>query len=134
LVIGQIVLVEVGKKKIIGIVLRKTTKPSYPTKSILSIVEPIHLPAMNLLELAVWLSRYYLTPLALVLRLIIPRGNTKKTSGIQSLKQHKISKRNRTNIVFNKEQVVVLETIAKNDSGTFLITGCYRVRQDRNVY
>jgi len=119
--IGQIALVEVGKKRIIGIVLRKTIKPSYPTKSIISIVENNHLPH-ELIELAVWLSSYYLTPLALVLRLIIPRG-IQKNRREYAVKQHKIFKRNRTNIVFNKEQLSVLKALLKSDSGTFLLQG-----------
>jgi primosomal protein N' (replication factor Y) len=121
LVIGQIVLIEVGKKQVIGVVLHKTNKPTYPTKPIVSIIEPTPLPH-ELIELASWLSRYYLTPLALVLRLIIPKGIQKKRR-INTEKQQKIVKRNRTNIVFNKEQMGVLDMLSKTSSGTFLLQG-----------
>src|ERR1035437_1116260 len=97
--IGQIVLVEVGKKQIVGIVLHKTNKPLYPTKSIISVIEPTPLPH-ELIQLTLWLSKYYLTPLALVLRLIIPKGIQKKRR-ISTREEQKIVKRNRTNIVFN---------------------------------
>ncbi|MCX6728826.1 MAG: primosomal protein N' [Candidatus Saccharibacteria bacterium] len=119
--IGQIVLIEVGKKQIIGIVLHETNKPDYPTKSILSIIEPNPLPH-ELLELSVWLSKYYLTPLALVLRLIIPKGIQKKRRS-SSKEQQKIVKRNRTNIVFNAEQSKVLDVLSKSEPGTFLLQG-----------
>jgi primosomal protein N' (replication factor Y) len=119
--IGQIVLVEVGRKQIIGVVLHKSNKPSYPTKSILSVIEPTPLPN-ELIELSVWLSRYYITPLALVLRLIIPTGIQKKRH-LTTEKQQKIVKRNRTNIVFNEEQVIALDILSKTNSGTFLLQG-----------
>lgn len=119
--IGQIVLIEVGKKQIVGIILHKTNKPSYPTKSILTVIEPAPLPR-ELIELSLWLSKYYLTPLALVLRLIIPKGIQKKRRPTPK-EQQKIVKRIRTNIVFNKEQAVVLSVLSKSGPGTFLLQG-----------
>jgi len=118
--IGQIVLVEVGKKQIIGVVLRQTSKPSYPTKPIISIVEQTPLPH-QLIDLALWLSKYYVTPLATVLQTILPRGLQKKRH--PQSKQPEITKRNRTNIVFNKDQRTVLSTLTKYDEGTFLLQG-----------
>lgn len=118
--IGQIVLIEVGKKQIIGVILRKVSKPSYPTKSILSIIEQTPLPH-QLVDLALWLSKYYVTPLATVLQTILPRGLQKKRR--PQPVQPAIAKRKRTNIVFNKEQVAALSTLAKYETGTFLLQG-----------
>jgi primosomal protein N' (replication factor Y) len=118
--IGQIVLIEVGKKQMIGIILRQTSKPSYATKPITSIVEQTPLPH-QLIDLALWLSKYYATPLATVLQTILPRGLQKKRRPQPA--QPTITKRNRTNIVFNKEQVAALSTLAKYDTGTFLLQG-----------
>ncbi len=119
--IGQIVLIEVGKKQIVGVILHNTKKPTYPTKSILTIIEPIPLPH-ELLELSMWLSKYYLTPLALVIRLMIPKDIRKKRRSTPK-EQPKIVKRNRTNILFNKEQSGVLKTLSKSGPGTFLLQG-----------
>jgi len=118
--IGQIVTVEIGKKLLNGIIIKETTKPSYLTKKIDSIIEPEPLPH-QLIELALWISKYYTTPLATVLQTILPRGIDKKrrTKTIQM----DIVKRNRTNIVLNKQQKEVLEIISKNNSGTFLLQG-----------
>lgn len=118
--IGQIVSIEIGKKQMIGVVLHKTTKPIYPTKSITSILESNPLPT-ELINLAIWLSKYYLTPLALVIRLIIPKGIQKKRR--DSYHQYEIIKRKRTNIVFNKEQSSSLKTIADSTPGSFLLQG-----------
>lgn len=118
--IGQIVLIEVGKKQMIGVVLCRTTKPLYPTKSILSIIESRPLPT-QLIELASWLSKYYITPLATVLQTILPRGLQK--SRRQKLKPTTIIHRDRTNIVFNEEQLNTLKIIEQYNSGTFLLQG-----------
>ena len=118
--IGHIVLVEVGKKQIIGVILRKTNKPSYVTKPIISIIEPTPLPK-QLVELSSWLSKYYASPLAAVLQTILPRGIQKKRR--PSPPQPEIVKRNRTNIVFSKEQATALKEIANTESGTFLLQG-----------
>ena len=118
--IGQIVLVEVGKKQMIGVVLRQTSKPSYPTKPVISVVEQTPLPH-QLIDLALWMSKYYVTPFATVLQTILPRGLRKKRR-FQAEKL-KITKRNRTNIVFNKEQHAALRMLAKYETGTFLLQG-----------
>lgn len=120
LVIGTIVLVEVGKKHIVGVVIRSTTKPSYTTKAITSIIEPTPLPE-QLVGLASWLSSYYVTPLALVLQTILPRGlQTARRARSQT---PAVTSRDRTTIVFNKEQSHAIETVDSSDPGTFLLQG-----------
>lgn len=118
--IGQIVIVEVGKKQMIGVILSETKKPTYQTKEIISTIEEIPVPK-QLIELSLWLSEYYLTPLASVLQTILPSGVNKKRR--PSLKTPNISKRNRTNILFNDEQVAVINTLDEYESGTFLFQG-----------
>jgi len=118
--IGQIVLVEVGKKQIIGVVLRKAAKPVYPTKQILSVIEQNPLPH-QLIDLALWISKYYMTPLATVLQTILPTG-IQKTRRIKDNAQE-ITKRDRTNIVFNSEQQEAINTFNLSKTGTFLLQG-----------
>jgi len=118
--VGQIVLIEVGKKQVVGVVVRSTTEPTYKTKNIVSIVEDTPLPH-QLVSLALWLSKYYVTPLATVLQTILPRGLQKKRRPLT--KQSKITKRDRTNIVFNQEQIDAINEINKHESGTFLLHG-----------
>jgi len=120
LLIGQIVLIEVGKKQIIGIVLCKTAKPIYPTKPIIKIIVETALP-IQLVDLSKWLSKYYMTPLATVLQTILPRGLQKNRR--QILKCPLANLRERTNIVFNNEQLTSLKTLSSFDYGTFLLQG-----------
>lgn len=117
---GQIIVVEVGKKQMIGVVMRSVSKPTYATKPINSIIEIVALPE-QLLKLAQWLSDYYVTPLALVLQTILPSG-LQKTRRKQS-KKINLFHRNRTNIVFNKEQANAVKTIFASEPGTLLLQG-----------
>lgn len=118
--IGQIVLIEVGKNKIVGVIFKETKKPIYNTKQIISIIYQKPIP-IQLLKTTKWISEYYVSPLALVLQTILPRG-IQKNRKIQK-KVELIVKRNRTNILFNKEQSEVLKTLDNSDYGTYLLQG-----------
>ncbi len=118
--IGTIVTIEVSKKILVGIIIGKSKKPIYITKNIISIVGNKPLPE-QLVKLAIWMSIYYLTPLATVFQTILPRGIEKdrRTQDIS----HKPSKRNRTNFLFNKQQQQVINKLHTSGTGTFLIQG-----------
>jgi len=118
--IGQIVLIEVGKKQVIGIIASQTKKPIYATKPITKIIEETPVPK-QLIDLSIWLSKYYTTPLATVLQTILPRGIQKKRNSKDD--KLKITKRDRINIVFNVDQKQVINTLGKAQPGTFLLQG-----------
>ncbi len=118
--IGQIVIIEVGKKQMVGTVMRTVAKPKYVTKPITSVVEDTPLPE-PLLKLATWLASYYVTPLALVLQMILPRGIQK--SRRSQTANNALPIRERTNIVFNDEQQKAIDTIIDSEPGTFLLQG-----------
>lgn len=120
LLIGQIVLIEVGKRNMVGVVIKKVNQPNYDTKPIISLLEESPIPS-QLIELALWISNYYVTPLALVIQTILPNG-IQKTRRIKST-TIKIAKRKRTNILFNDEQLSALSTLDKYCDGTFLLQG-----------
>lgn len=113
-------MIEVGKKQLLGVVMRACPQPTYATKQIVSLVEPTPLPA-PLIKLATWLAQYYVTPLATVLQTVLPSGINKtrrapKTTSVQAL-------RLRTTIVFNKQQQQAIDTIKNDPTGTFLLQG-----------
>lgn len=117
---GHIVSIEVGSKTLIGVVIAETTEPTYATKPILGLVEEIPLPR-PLVELALWLADYYVTPLATVLQTVLPRGLDKKRRARGPQTQPVL--RDRTKIVFNKEQVAALRQIDQTSEGTILLQG-----------
>lgn len=118
--VGQLVVIEVGKKKMIGVVLKQVIKPSYDTKEILSIVEQTSLPE-PLLHLALWLSNYYATHLATVWQTILPRGLQKIRRPRPSTKSPSV--RARTNFVFTSEQLVAIKAIESMSQGSALLHG-----------
>jgi primosomal protein N' (replication factor Y) len=117
--IGSIVAIEVGKKQLIGIITSEVKKPSYVTKPITSRIVSTPLPR-ELIDLARWLADYYVTPLALVLQSLLPRGLQKTRRERAILPRHS---RERTTIVFNKEQSYAIEAVTKGTPGTFLLQG-----------
>lgn len=118
--VGQIVEIEVGKKVLVGVVIKRVAEPTYVTKEITRIIESLPLPS-SLVETAVWMSAYYAAPLATVLQTILPRGITKKRRINKS--SHKIHKRDRTKIVFNKDQQRAVDTVLQMSPGTALLHG-----------
>ncbi len=118
--IGQIVIIEVGKKQLIGVVIREANQPDYKTKEILSVVIDHPLPK-PLIGLAEWLAGYYATPLALVLQTLLPRGLTKTRRPLQNSKV--ATERIRTNILFNTEQKQAIQSVIESPPATFLLQG-----------
>lgn len=117
---GQIVVIEVGKKKLVGVIIEEVKRPSYPTKRILETVEDQPIPK-QLVDLALWMSAYYKSPLANVLQVILPTGIQKKRRKIE--KPSPSAKRIRTKNVFSPEQISALKSLSKYESGTFLLQG-----------
>ncbi len=118
--IGQIVNIEVGKKTMIGVVLGKVDKPSYETKQISKLILEKTLPK-QLIELSLWISKYYSTPLALVIQSILPRGVDKNRRELTN--KPKITRRNRTSILFTDEQSAAIKELSGKKDGTFLLQG-----------
>jgi len=118
--IGQLVIIEVGKKQLVGVIFSEVTKPSYATKEITSIIEEQPLP-LPLLELAKWLGDYYTSHLATVLQTLLPRGLQKTRRARQTIEKESL--RDRTNIVFTLEQTEAITTIDDMSPGTALLHG-----------
>lgn len=70
---GQLVLIPLGPRTILGIVTKRVTKVDFPTKPISRILPLPPLPP-HLLKSIFWLSQYYLSPLPSVASLILPAG------------------------------------------------------------
>jgi primosomal protein N' (replication factor Y) len=118
--IGTLVIVEVGKKSLVGVVLRPVAKPHYETKEITAVIENQPLPT-QLVTLAQWLSTYYATHLASVLQTILPRG-LQKARRERPVVPHE-SYRERTNIVFTDDQKTAITTVEDMSPGTALLHG-----------
>lgn len=120
LLTGQLVIVEVGKKSIVGVVLNEVKKPAYDTKPIKELVEEQPLP-IPLVNLSLWLSTYYATHLATVLQSIVPRGIQKIRRARELATSLPI--RSRTNNVFTDEQSKAINVIEGMSPGSALLHG-----------
>lgn len=118
--VGQLVVIEVGKKHLVGVVISEVKKPAYNTKDIVSVIEEAPLP-QPLLKLSEWLSSYYATHFATVLQTILPRGLQKTRRARSSTQQETL--RDRTKIVFTPDQEQAIQTIASMSPGTALLHG-----------
>lgn len=121
LLVGQVVTIPVGKQTLNGVVMSAAKKPAYETKAISDITESIPLPK-SLLDLAMWMAGYYRTPLATVLLTVLPRGLTTKRRALKA-KADRENLRDRTKIVFNKDQAAAIEKIISTPVGTVLLQG-----------
>lgn len=76
---GQAVFVPFGAKLLQGIVLKLTEQPAVEeTKEIAGVIEPLPLLSTAQIELAYWLSDYYLSPIFDVVSLMLPPGFGRK--------------------------------------------------------
>jgi primosomal protein N' (replication factor Y) len=75
--IGTLVLIEIGKRPLPGLILKTVKKPPFPTKPVSKILYATSLPP-HLIKALLWLSEYYLTPLPLVLATALPTGIEKE--------------------------------------------------------
>ena len=120
LTIGTLVVIEVGKKALIGVIVRPVTKPKYDTKLISAVIEERPLPE-QMIHLAQWLSSYYSTHFATVLQTILPRG-LQKARRQRKVQSHETF-RDRTNIVFTDEQKNAINTVESMSPGTAILHG-----------
>jgi primosomal protein N' (replication factor Y) len=120
LAIGQLVVIEVGKKSLIGIVVRQVGRPSYDTKSVAELIPEPPLPE-PLLQLALWMSSYYATHLATVLQTILPRGLQKARRASQQSPREQL--RDRTKNVLNDDQRSAITSIMEMSPGSALLHG-----------
>ncbi len=120
LAIGALVEIEVGKTSLTGVIMHQVARPDYQTKSISRTIEDAPLP-IHLVNIATWMSQYYMTPLATVLQTMLPRGLLKnRRDSTRSSSRHS---RERTNFVFTNDQANALEKINDMSHGTALLHG-----------
>ncbi len=118
--VGSIVQVGVGKKTLLGVVVKSVSKPTFTTKPIEQHIVEDPLPA-PLVSLANWMSAYYATHLAIVFQTLLPAGLAKKRRDSKRVQMN--ATRNRTTIVLNKEQRSAIQTITEHSTGTLLLHG-----------
>lgn len=117
---GQLVEIEVGTRTVTGLVMSIVSKPNYDTKEIVTSLDCPPLPA-HIVRLAVWMGKYYHTPLATVLQTVLPTGLTKKRR--ESKQDNTSHKRERTNFVYTLQQQSAIDIFDSMPSGSAILHG-----------
>lgn len=117
--IGGVVTVPMGRQKVLGIVFREVSKPSFATKSITKVVSTTAIPE-QLLKLHAWIMEYYPGPSGLITQLFLPSSlgtaaRAKKESAAPSSALTRLPK-------LTSEQSAAVSTILKRP-GSFLLHG-----------
>lgn len=117
---GQVILVEVGKRKVPAVVVKKVPKPGFSTKTIEAILEdtPIPTPLLNLHE---WLAAYYAAHPVLVWRTMLPSGLAKKRR--VPVPKPPTHTRQQEAFSLNEEQQAAVNKIMTKPSATHLLHG-----------
>lgn len=81
---GQIVLVPLRQKQVLGVVLRATSRPAFAAKPVTAIPDlPLLAPA--LLSLLVWMKTYYPAPLGITTQLFLPKALPKRPEPVATM-------------------------------------------------
>ena len=122
---GQIVMVPLGRGKVVGVVDKKVAQPDFATKKILKVLYSTPLPA-HLLAAAKFVAKYYQVPLASTLGLILPNGVEKKRRKTEQMFGNTVKTEHTTDspqIPLNQAQKKALEAIYKAPGATKLLHG-----------
>jgi len=109
--IGQLVLVPFGPRRLQGIVVGLTERaPVLETRDVEEIVDPEPVLSPVQIELARWMSNYYLAPLIQCLRLMLPPGLEQRSVLTVELSE---SANQRIRDTLTREQRVVIEFLRR---------------------
>ena len=80
---GSIVMVELQKETVMGLVTGPATQPRFKTKSIITVFALPPVPA-HLIKLVLWLQQYYPAPLGVLTQQLLPAGLSDKQLAAQT--------------------------------------------------
>lgn len=121
---GQIVEIEIGNKRSVGVVLNFVNKPDFEVKPISRILFDQPLPLATV-KLNTWISEFYSTHPGTVWQTILPEGlNKNHRKNVVNKSTTKFnSVATRTNFVLNTTQVNAIQSIISTGPGTTLLHG-----------
>lgn len=109
--IGQIVVVALQSKKVMGVVTQEVKKPAFKTKPMHNVLEVGLIPS-ELIELVTWLRDYYPAPLGQLLTLFLPSSLGQKSRKLQIPKE--IAKQTKLPPLTNEQTKVVTDIIGSS--------------------
>lgn len=117
---SDLVIIPVGRVSLTGIIIKHTQKPTHKTRAVASVLDIPPLPS-PLLKTALWMARYYATPLATTTADNLTTRSHKKRRMVAH--SHQTISRDRTHYLLNKDQQAAVDTLTQRTRGTVLLHG-----------
>lgn len=120
--IGSFVTVPFGRRSSLGVVMAAVSKPAFKTKPITDLHDNLPVLAQSALDMAVWMSNYYVASALAVWQTILPAGLTKKARATKPITPSKL-KAPTSEHPLTTEQTKVLQQLRATQTGSFLLQG-----------
>ena len=112
---GSIVVVELQRQQVLGVVSGTTTEPRFKTKPITEILSLPPIPG-HLLKLANWLKSYYPAPVGIITQQLLPAKLTAKRLTSSSSKLEFTKPQMKSLPPLTNEQQAALKTMSERES------------------
>lgn len=120
--VGSFVTAPFGRRSSLGIVMSQVKKPDFKTKPVSEIHDNLPILPQHTLDLAIWISGYYLASALAVWQTMLPAGLTKKARASKPPRTSKL-KAPTSQHELTKEQAQVLKELRARGDGGFLLEG-----------
>lgn len=118
---GAFVRVPIGRKQANGVVVEKVSKPIFATKEVVAVLHPGEVWPEQLLQLAQWLSDYYVAHLGLVLQGMLPPNMHKQRRASES--SAPTAQRAKKQLTLTDGQQAAIAQITTSANTAFLLHG-----------
>jgi len=119
---GTFVTIPFGHRSSLGIVVNEIKKPDFKTKTIAEIHSELPILNSTTLDLAIWMSEYYLASAKAVWQTLLPAGLTKKARASKSRSTSTLKAPTSVHKLTD-EQSMALNKLRKTHNGKYLLEG-----------
>jgi len=120
--IGSFATVPFGRRSSLGIVMQSVNKPDFKTRPITEVHDTLPVLSQLTLDMAMWMSSYYLASALAVWQTMLPAGLTKKARASKPPKANTL-KAPTSEHELTKEQASALIKLRAQTDGGFLLQG-----------
>lgn len=120
--VGGFVTVPFGRRSSLGIVMGPIKKPDFKTKPVTEVHDNLPILEQHLLDMAVWLSNFYIASALAVWQTLLPTGLTKKARASKTPKAT-LLKAPTSKHKLTQEQTTALAKLRAQEDGSFLLQG-----------
>lgn len=119
---GSFVTVPFGRRSSLGVVTNEVTEPTFKTRPITELHDTLPIIGQHTLDLALWLSEYYIASALAVWQTMLPAGLTKKARAAKVPRVSTLMAPTSEHVL-TTEQAAALTRLRSQDDGGFLLQG-----------